>query len=70
MPLIDSFINLLLQLLEVWKGNLVLKITKTSLEAEKLKKDFDEENLNANSNAIGFSIINEEEEDFDYEEDI
>ena len=70
MPLIDSFVNLLLQLLEVWKGNLVLKITKASLEAEKLKKDFDEENLNANSNAIGFSIINEEEEDFDYEEDI
>lgn len=70
MPLIDSLVNLLLQLLEVWKGNLVLKITKTSLEAEKLKKDFDEENLNANSNAIGFSIINEEEEDFDYEEDI
>ena len=70
MPLFDSLINLLLQLLEVWKGNLVLKITKASLEAEKLKREYEEEESTANSNAIGFSIINEEEEDFDYEEDI
>lgn len=62
-PIVDGIINLFLTWLEVEKGRMAVKITKYQEQASAIK-----EKDNNKTSAIGFSIVEEEEEE-DYNDE-
>lgn len=63
-PLIDGIINLILTQFEVWKGHMVVKITNYQKQTSKIKDDFEGK---SKTQAIGFTMSDEEEEYYDDE---
>lgn len=67
-PVIEGLGNLLAQLLEVWKGYLLVALAKTQVTIRDIKKEKKDEEINT-SHAIGFSLPSIEEEEEEDEDD-
>ena len=66
-PLVDSFLSLMCQWVEMVKIQLVEKTTESTVHISKLKEDLGEGN-SSSARAIGF-VIPEQEDGEDYYED-
>lgn len=66
-PVLDGLSNLALQLFEVWRGRLGIKITKLNNEIQNINEPQLPEPTT--SQAIGFQIPDEEEDEGEYYSD-
>ena len=60
-PLIDGIANLFLTKVEVWKSNMLVKITESQQKISEIKDNF---NSKGNTSAIGFVVQSDEEDDY------